>query len=269
MSSCQEKVEDLLFTVGIEDLSMHVSSSRLKRIGQLGHEINTELICEILYSELGLNVFSKKDLRRDLLLQYYPNFIDKIKQNPEQELLVAIETYNNFSWGNNPRSKKFLELFDLDEYPIKAAKKKSKAQNDVDINECLFPYQNWIRKKINSFFLDDKKSKVLVQMPTGSGKTRTMLEAACDHIRQNEDSNTTIVWLAHSEELCEQAASSFEEIWAKLGSESAQVIRLWGGKSPDSFSDVTKPTFVVTSFQTAYSMIKTKHNKKSSFWIYT
>ena len=83
------------------------------------------------------------------------------------------------------------------------------------------------------------------------------MKAVCDHIRQNENSNTTIVWLAHSEELCEQAATSFEEIWSKLGSENAQIIRLWGGNSPKDFDSISKPTFVVSSFQTAYSMTKT------------
>ena len=260
MSDCQEKVEDLLFTLDIADLSKYVSSSRLRRIKQFGHAINTELICGILYDELGLNVFNLKDLRKDLLLQYYPKFLDIIKQTPEQDISLAIEKYNNFTWGNNTRSINFLKLFNLDEFPINISKVKTKSQNNVDIIKCLYPYQNWIRKKINSFFLDVNYSKALVQMPTGSGKTRTMLEAVCDHIRQNENSNTTIVWLAHSEELCEQAASSFEEMWKKLGSESAQVLRLWGGKHPNDFDSVIKPTFVVTSFQTAFAMIGTKKN---------
>ena len=114
----------------------------------------------------------------------------------------------------------------------------------------------------SNFLVEPKSSKLLVQMPTGSGKTRTSMEAVCDHIRQNESSNTTIVWLAHSEELCEQAANSFQEMWAKLGSENAQIIRLWGGNSPKNFESISQPTFVVSSFQTAYSMTKTMSDQK-------
>ena len=35
-------------------------------------------------------------------------------------------------------------------------------------------------------------------------------------MRQQEVTSLTIVWFAHSEELCEQAAGSFIEIWGKI-----------------------------------------------------
>ena len=265
MSKCQEKVETLLFSLG-SDLEKFVGKLRLNRIKQFGHTINSELLSEILYSESGLNIFSKKDLRWELLLRNYMDFIDKIPQNSNQDIQESLKKFNNFSWGQNSESKGFLDLFDLGEYQITYSKKIIKSEDDVNIDKCLYPYQNWIRKQINIFFLNKNKSKLLVQMPTGSGKTKTMLEAVCDHIRQNENSNTTIVWLAHSEELCEQAATSFEEIWSKLGSENAQIIRLWGGNSPKDFDSISKPTFVVSSFQTAYSMTKTLSDKKFSIF---
>jgi DNA repair protein RadD len=266
MNSLKERIIDLLYALDMADLSPHISSERLNRIQKFGHEINTQLVCEILYSEHGLNIFSSKKLRMDLLFHNYLEFIDKIITSPNQSHYEALENFNDFNWGNNQKSKKFLKLFKLDEYPIRTKKPDSESQKDISIAKCLYSYQNWIRKKINYFFLDKTKSKVLVQMPTGAGKTRTMLEAVCDFLRQNPDPNITIVWLAHSEELCEQAASSFEEIWGKLGSESAQILRLWGGKSPKNFSEVSKPTFVVTSFQTAYSMIKTQSNQTFSYF---
>jgi len=262
MSSCQEKVESLLYSVGVADLAKHISHNRLERVEEFGHPIEPKLLSEILYSELGINVFKKKELRWDLLIQYYPDFIDQIKTNPEQDNLEALKQFNNFNWGSNARSKRFLELFDLDEYPITNSNTYSlEAQEDVDIYKCLYPYQNWTRKNINNFFLDNEKTKLIVQMPTGSGKTRTMLEAACDHLRQSKDSKTTIVWLAHSEELCEQAVESFQEIWSKLGSENAQIIRLWGGMTPENF-EISKPTFIVTSFATAYLMTITDDNER-------
>ena len=119
MSSCQEKVESLLCTVSVRDLAKHINRNRLERVEEFGHSIDPELLSGILYSELGgINVFKKKELRWDLLIQYYPDFIDQIKTNPEQENLEALEQFNNFNWGSNTRSKRFLELFDLDEYPI-------------------------------------------------------------------------------------------------------------------------------------------------------
>ena len=37
-----------------------------------------------------------------------------------------------------------------------------------------------------------------------------------------------MVWLAFSEELCEQAASEFESAWRRLGDRSVDVYRYWG-----------------------------------------
>jgi len=262
MSDCQIKVEDLLYSVGVSDLSRHINHDRLRRIEEFGHALEPQILSQILYSEHGINVFKEKVLRSDLLLQYYPNFIDEIKSSPQQKIQDALEEFNNFNWGNNIKSKKFLALFDLDGCEITNSKSLTlEAQKDVTIDQCLYPYQNWTRKKINSFFDNKTHSKLLVQMPTGSGKTKTMLESVCDHIRQNKDSKTTIVWLAHSEELCEQAVESFEKIWSKLGSEIAQIIRLWGGMAPNNL-DISKPTFIVTSFATAYQMTTTDSNDR-------
>ena len=49
-----------------------------------------------------------------------------------------------------------------------------------------------------------------------------------DHLRQNEP--TVVVWLAHSEELCEQAASEFETAWSFLGNRPIHIWRFWGDR---------------------------------------
>lgn len=45
------------------------------------------------------------------------------------------------------------------------------------------------------------------------------------------DPTKTIIWMAHSEELCEQAATEFEKAWSSLGSHSVRVHRYWGQRS--------------------------------------
>jgi superfamily II DNA or RNA helicase len=66
-------------------------------------------------------------------------------------------------------------------------------------------------------------------MPTGAGKTRTAMNIIADHLRQNEP--TVVVWLAHSEELCEQAASEFETAWSFLGNRPIHIWRFWGDRT--------------------------------------
>jgi len=42
-------------------------------------------------------------------------------------------------------------------------------------------------------------------MPTGAGKTRTAMNVIAEQLREFPEQ--AVVWLAHNEELCEQAAS--------------------------------------------------------------
>ena len=55
----------------------------------------------------------------------------------------------------------------------------------------------------------------------------------------NEREPMLVVWLAHSEELCEQAVEEFEKSWSSLGNRSVKVQRWWGQHEldPDGISD--------------------------------
>ena len=74
--------------------------------------------------------------------------------------------------------------------------------------------------------LEKPPHRVMLHMPTGSGKTRTAMNVIADHLRRREYG--LVIWLAYSEELCEQAASEFERAWYHLGNRSVHVHRFWG-----------------------------------------
>lgn len=73
--------------------------------------------------------------------------------------------------------------------------------------------------------------RVVLHMPTGAGKTRTAMHIISRHLIENEC--TVAIWLAYSEELCEQAASEFEVAWRNLGDRPVSLIRFWGGHQED------------------------------------
>ena len=59
-------------------------------------------------------------------------------------------------------------------------------------------------------------------MPTGAGKTKTSVEIISDFIRGHSiisgfNSKSTIIWIAHSTELCEQAFETFYKTWRLRG----------------------------------------------------
>lgn len=68
--------------------------------------------------------------------------------------------------------------------------------------------------------------RVVLHMPTGSGKTRTAMHLIARHLADREPAVT--IWLAYSEELCEQAASEFQRAWANLGNREVSIVRFWG-----------------------------------------
>ena len=79
--------------------------------------------------------------------------------------------------------------------------------------------------------LSEEPRKVVLHMPTGSGKTRTAMHVVASHLRDYEP--TVVVWLAQSAELLEQAASEFETSWSHIGNRELTLTRFWGNRRPD------------------------------------
>ena len=250
-----EKITDLISTLGVASLSKYIGESNLHHINQAEFSIEATFLSEILLIERGFNIFKDKSIRLELLAGLGPIELNKVLF-VDDVTVEDLNRYNQFSWGNNKKSIQFLSLFDIDKDILESDIENLSPSLRTSINRPLYKYQNLIRKKISDFLWNGKEGKVIVHMPTGAGKTRTMLESACDYMRSINTSNYVVVWLAHSEELCEQAVSSFNEIWSILGDEDANIIRMWGGQNADNI-DISGPTFIVTSFQTASNMLST------------
>ena len=65
--------------------------------------------------------------------------------------------------------------------------------------------------------LQNSASRFVIQMPTGSGKTRVAMEVISQFINDSKK-NVRILWLAHQKELCAQAFQCFIEVWSHLRS---------------------------------------------------
>lgn len=74
---------------------------------------------------------------------------------------------------------------------------------------------------------DGPAQKGMVELPTGAGKTRVATETALK-LFVDEVLSGTILWIAQSAELCEQAVQTFQTVWRYLGDERPLTIgRLW------------------------------------------
>jgi DNA repair protein RadD len=89
----------------------------------------------------------------------------------------------------------------------------------------LFPHQRLAAQRVLRA-LGEGPRRVLLHMPTGAGKTRTAMNVIARLMNTSEP--LLAVWLAHSEELCEQAAEEFQSSWAFLGNREVSIHRWWG-----------------------------------------
>jgi len=106
----------------------------------------------------------------------------------------------------------------------------------------LHDYQIFAGKKIRDLLSSpkDTQKRLLVSIPTGAGKTRLVAESLIDWINSGKPSDDPniqnskyMLWIAQSRELCEQAISQFQEIYAHKGKSALTVSAfLEIGKSP-------------------------------------
>jgi len=95
----------------------------------------------------------------------------------------------------------------------------------------LFKYQEEVIDEV-ILSVNRNNEPVLVQLPTGSGKTRILMESVC-HLKNSHKGSLSILWLAHSEELIEQAIDTFKNVWSVNAKSSISINRAYGKHLPD------------------------------------
>lgn len=98
---------------------------------------------------------------------------------------------------------------------------------------ALFPHQIAACRECLALLTHENRPRVLLHMPTGAGKTRTAMNVLAHFFRDRLNESGLVVWLAHSEELCEQAAEEFEKAWSALGNRTVIIHRAYGPHRPD------------------------------------
>ncbi|GLB65925.1 DEAD/DEAH box helicase [Arthrobacter mangrovi] len=114
----------------------------------------------------------------------------------------------------------------------------------------LHDYQKSTSQKLKALLSGTTEHhRGVVQLPTGAGKTRVAAQSVIEHLSVQAKPQL-VVWIAHSEELCEQAIESWSNVWQAVGPEGERmaVSRLWGGNSAQQ--ENTRLHLVVATIQT-------------------
>ena len=93
----------------------------------------------------------------------------------------------------------------------------------------LHEYQKKIVDQIHGLlFSAEEHPRGLISLPTGAGKTRVAIQALVEAL-STRDLGSPVLWIAPSDELCEQAVQTWSEVWRACGSmEELRIGRLWG-----------------------------------------
>ena len=129
---------------------------------------------------------------------------------------------------NKNRKKLILEFFDTDY--IEPVENIPSSVETIEPIMPLFDYQRKIVIEATDAISIDP-NRVLIHMPTGSGKTRVAMRIIVSELLTNEPS--LIIWLANNVELAEQAIDGFKNLWAAGGNRNIEIIRFFESHDVD------------------------------------
>ena len=123
----------------------------------------------------------------------------------------------------------------------------------------LHDYQEEIENSIKAL-LDQGpgRRRAVISLPTGGGKTRVAVQSAVNHVLTDAHSAPSVLWIAQSEELCEQAVQCFIDVWSAIGTpgQSLKALRFWGGYSQELVWSPDEPTVIVATIDTVRSRMQ-------------
>lgn len=204
--------------------------------------------------------------RWELLLHQPPEIIDQIinKANLntiEDNFEEKINTIVRQGWSD--RTFALTVLNELNLSASNAPAEINEAPSFEVLSPPLSPFKSLKDFQLSVYQeaqkrLEAPRNRFIIQMPTGSGKTRTAMEIICNFLNESKK-GSLIIWLAHSSELCEQAYTAFKEIWEHIGRHEVILGRMWG---QHSFTDIDPSYrgFIVAGFQKTYSLKQKKNN---------
>lgn len=261
----------LLQKVNAQDLFSAIGNDNISSLCEItGEVISDEIFDKTQVAKLALSIYGYDILYETRIRQLIFTLISKDK---------IIELANKYC--NKSFSKVYDNALLLSRLPWRSGSNfVSEIASELNINKKYLPLKinrNQTTEFIDPieklgelhYFQEDLKHQILdcinnsiprflIQMPTGAGKTRTVIEAIIQYINSNNifENDNSILWLAHTEELCEQAIDTLKEIWKFRSKSSTQIVRFWSNYEPSIFDIMG--TFIFSTFQKMYSVFNRK-----------
>lgn len=144
------------------------------------------------------------------------------------------------SWAGTSAARRFVTDLgfapELAGFSVEARPSVLTVDGPADL-ASLHDYQEVVTERVKALIRGQGPGRGMVSLPTGAGKTRVAVQALVEEIRDGELGGP-IVWIAQSDELCEQAVETWSYIWRALGPKARMTIsRLWGSNEVTEVTD--------------------------------
>ncbi len=247
------KLSDLISRSDVETLQELLGKTTVNLINQLEQqEFSTTKLKQVLqdmYSQTDL--ITNKNTRLilfDLLNETeVKDLLHSLSQDIGNDVWRQLKKIN-ITLKNKTIFYDYFKITDYEEGCIKLPNTEI-----VKAQYSLFDHQVKASVETIKLLHTKDRSRAILHMPTGSGKTRTAMHIIANYLR--EKPKTTVIWLAYSEELCEQAVEEFIKSWQCLGNRNTNVYRFWGNNNINGIENI-KDGFIVAGLSKMVSKAK-------------
>lgn len=196
------------------------------------NDLDKKLLCRMILIREGANLFSggepiKRELRKKILEKMPDTTIKKLYwKYPDTSKNITTASYMRKplaekKWHSGKRwACDFIEAAGFPKILAGIPTDHGEIKRSVEYFEPkrrvppLVEYQKEIKEKLlNILKNNEEKTRCMISLPTGGGKTRVAVEAFLEWMQYRFDENKFMIWIAQSEELCEQCISCIEELW--------------------------------------------------------
>lgn len=210
-------------------------------------------LAQMVLSVYGVKIFEQKEFRKDLMLALNKEQLLQLKavlpvSEQEEDLVELAETIASKPWKSSPLSLKICSICGISETifnksSVDTAFVSSESGPDEVFYELLDYQYTIMHRVLNILDAGNPNPRMLVHMPTGTGKTKTTMHTLVHYLNFSLHKQGLVIWIAHTRELIIQAQNTFSNVWSHLGHGSIDIFNLYGNRPIDASQELNGIAF--------------------------
>jgi superfamily II DNA or RNA helicase len=223
-----DDVSRVLVCLGAAALRRFVPASLIDAVEEQGHGVDDRMVAEMALAVHGVDIL--REAKGVLELRGLAAPIQWAGGRAAQEFVRDLGFPREYAGFPEDRLEQIYE-----------------AIGPIDLKP-LHDFQATVSDRFRTLLRTrDKTKRAMLSLPTGAGKTRVAVQSLVEHFRDGEIDGP-VLWIAQSEELCEQAVQAWAEVWRAIGPPKTLTIgRLWDANSAEPVTD--QPHVVIATIQ--------------------